>query len=179
MPLYTNAEAGLRPMGRAPCPSPCTRRVWVPWTVPRAACTPATPRRPRTVIGRRPPARHRPVLRTPAMPRPAPGLASTWCPSYHLNRLEPAIKALPFSTRVSTKPAAVRHRCRPGEPPTSCVPDAVRVHLALLHAPIEPAHARVDLAGLPARRSQSPRGRRRAAIGELCSPRDPRANQPI
>jgi hypothetical protein len=99
MPPYTNAEPGLRPMGRAPRPSPCTRCVWVPWTVPRAACTPATPRRPRVVIGRRPPARRRPVCRIPAMPRPTPGLASTWCPSYLLNRLELAIKA-PLSPRA-------------------------------------------------------------------------------
>jgi hypothetical protein len=104
MPPYTNAEEGLRPMGRAPRPSPYTQRVWVPWTVPRAACTPAAPCHPRAVIGRRPPARRRPVRRTPAMLRPTPGLASTWCPSYHLNRLEPTIKAPPFSTRVSNEP---------------------------------------------------------------------------
>jgi hypothetical protein len=107
VPPYTNVEAGLRPMGRAPRPSPCTWRVWVPWMVPRAVCTPATLRRPRAVIGRRPPACRHPVRRTPAMPQPTPRLASTWFPSYHLNRLEPAIKAPPFFTRVSTKPAAV------------------------------------------------------------------------
>jgi hypothetical protein len=99
-----NAEAGLRPLGRTPCPSPCTRRVWIPRTVPRSACTPATPRRPRAVIGRRPHARRRPVRCTPAMPWPIPGLASTWCPSHHLNRLERNYKAGRSSPRVSTQP---------------------------------------------------------------------------
>jgi hypothetical protein len=37
-----------------------------------------------------------PVRCTPAMPRPTPWLTSTWCPSYRLNRLEPAIKAPSF-----------------------------------------------------------------------------------
>jgi hypothetical protein len=99
MPPYTNAEARLRLLGRAPRPSPCTRRVWVPRKVPRAACTPATPCRPRVVIGRRSHARRHPVRRTPAMPRPIPGLASTWYPSYHLNRLKPAIRALLLHVR--------------------------------------------------------------------------------
>jgi hypothetical protein len=53
--LANSGEAGgalgLHPMGRATRPSPCTRRVWVPWTVPRAARTPATPRLPRAAIG--------------------------------------------------------------------------------------------------------------------------------
>jgi hypothetical protein len=91
-------------LGRTPRPSPCTRRVWVPRTVARAACTPATPRRPRAVIGRRSHARRRPVRRTPAMPRPIPGLASTWCPSHRLNRLELSYKAGRSSPRASTEP---------------------------------------------------------------------------
>jgi hypothetical protein len=103
-PPYTNAEAGLRPLGRTPRPSPCTRRVWVPRTTPRAACTPATPRRPRAVIGRRPHARRRPVRRTLAMPRTIPGLASTWCPSHRLNRLELSYKVVRSSPRASTEP---------------------------------------------------------------------------
>jgi hypothetical protein len=94
----------LRPLGRTPLPSPCTRRAWVPRTVPRAACTPAMPRCPRAVIDRRPHARRRPVRYTPAMPRPIPGLASTLCPSHRLNRLKLSYKAGRSSPRASTEP---------------------------------------------------------------------------
>jgi hypothetical protein len=104
MPPYTNTEAGLRPLGQTPRPSPCTRRVWVPRTVPRAACTLATPRRPHAVIGRRPHARRRPIRCTLAMPRPIPVLASTWCPSHRLNRLELNYKAGQSSPRACTEP---------------------------------------------------------------------------
>jgi hypothetical protein len=64
----------------------------------------ASPRRPRAVIGRRSHTRRRPVRRTPAMPRPIPGLASTWCPSHRLNRLELSYKAGRSSPRASTEP---------------------------------------------------------------------------
>jgi hypothetical protein len=40
------------------------------------------------------------------------------------------------------------------------------------------ARPSIDLAGLPARQSQRPGGRPIAAVDELCSPRDPLANQP-
>jgi hypothetical protein len=48
--------------------------------------------------------RRRPFRRTPAMLRPIPGLASTWCPSHHLNRLELGYKASRSSPHVSTAP---------------------------------------------------------------------------
>jgi hypothetical protein len=38
------------------------------------------------------------------MPRPIPGLASTWCPSHRLNRLELSYKAVRTSPRASTEP---------------------------------------------------------------------------
>jgi hypothetical protein len=108
---YTNAESGLRLLGRAPRPSPCTRRVWVPPTVPRAACTPATLRRPRAVIGRRPHARRRPfsVLRPCRCPHQVwPQLGAQANTSTASSRpYKPS-----FSTCVSTQPAAARHRCR-------------------------------------------------------------------
>jgi hypothetical protein len=40
------------------------------------------------------------------------------------------------------------------------------------------ARPSIDLAGLPTRQSQRPGGRPIAAVDELCSPRDPLANQP-
>jgi hypothetical protein len=82
-----------------------------------------------------------------------------------------------FFTRVSTKPPSsaigavlVSFLCR-----TTPVPQA---RLALPLAPLMLARPRVDLAGLPTRWSQSPGGRRRVAIDELHSSREPRANQP-
>jgi hypothetical protein len=61
----------------------------------------------------------------------------------------------PFFTRVNTKPAAVRHRCRLGELPASCVNDAVGLRLTPLLTHLEPTRAQVALAELPARRSTS------------------------
>jgi hypothetical protein len=46
----------------------------------------------------------RPFRRTPAMLRPIPGLASTWCPSHRLNGLELGYKAGRTSPRASTTP---------------------------------------------------------------------------
>jgi hypothetical protein len=103
MPPYTNAEAGLRSLGRAPRPSPCTRCVWVPRTVPRAACTPATPRRPCAVISRRPHARRRPS----AVLRPCRGPHLVW-PQLGAQANNSTASSRPykpsFSTRVSTQP---------------------------------------------------------------------------
>jgi hypothetical protein len=101
--------------------------------------------------------------------RPCRDCASPWR-ARSANRLVLAIKAFPPFSHVSTQAAAVRHRCRPGELPASCVHDAVRVRLALLHTPIEPACARVVLAEPSARRSPSSRGRRRITIAELAPP---------
>jgi hypothetical protein len=60
------------------------------------------------------------------------------------------------------------------------LPIAVTARLPLAFPPVLPVLARpsVDLAGLPARWSQRPSGRPIASTDELCSPRDPRANQP-
>jgi hypothetical protein len=79
--------------------------------------------------------------------------------------------------------------CRCTKPPSSAI-GAVQVsvlrrttpvpqaHLKLPPAPRELARPRVALADLPARRIAVPGGRPIAAVDKLCSPRDPRANQP-
>jgi hypothetical protein len=80
----------------------------------------------------------------------------------------------------------VRERQAHRHPPLGAIPVSLcaaqlqcpQARLAIPLAPLVLARPSVDLVGLAARRSQSPRGRRQAAIDELCSPRDPRANQP-
>jgi hypothetical protein len=96
-----------------------------------------------------------------------------------LNRLKPAIKAPAFFTRVNTEPAAVRHRCRLGELPASCVHDAIGLRLTPLPTHLEPTRAQVALAEPPARRSTSSHGRRQAAAGEPHSPLELQVNQPF
>jgi hypothetical protein len=74
---------------------------------PAAPATQRRRRRTRTVpprVGDWPPCVAAPFHRTPAMLRPIPGLASTWCPSQRLNRLELGYKAGRSSPRASTEP---------------------------------------------------------------------------
>jgi hypothetical protein len=83
-------------------PSPCAprahaRRAGHPTVSPLYACSAAPGWRLAAV-------RRRPSRRTPAMLQPIPGLASTWCPSHRLNRLEPGYKAGRTSPRASTAP---------------------------------------------------------------------------
>jgi hypothetical protein len=70
----------------------------------RSAAVPA-PRRPTNrALAYTPHARRRPVRHTVAMPRPIPGLASTWFPSHRFNCLELSYKAGRSSPRASTEP---------------------------------------------------------------------------
>jgi hypothetical protein len=70
-------------------------------------------------------ARRRPFRRTPAMPRTRRdviALARKEAP----HRLVLTYKSRrPLCTRVNTAPAAIRHRCRHGELPASCVHDGI------------------------------------------------------
>jgi hypothetical protein len=62
------------------------------------------------------------------MPRPIPVLASTWCPSHCLNRLELNYKAGRSSPGASTEPppSAVRHRSPHGELHPDCFSSQTR-----------------------------------------------------
>jgi hypothetical protein len=78
------------------------------------------------------------------------------------NRLaRPRIKHQASRSPVNTEPAAVRHRCRHGELPASCVPDGVQAPLALPVAPTKTPRSLVGQTGPPVRRSGASSGRRR------------------
>jgi hypothetical protein len=157
-----------RPVSSGRCAAPirsCTWRRWPLGKATRHFSIGRTAELPCAIGGQPPHVAALPVLYS-GHAVTVPHLGAQEAP----NRLVLAIKAFPPFSHVSTQAAAVRHRCRPGELPASCVHDAVRVRLALLHTPIEPACARVVLAEPSARRSPSSRGRRRITIAELAPP---------
>jgi hypothetical protein len=83
-------------------PSPCAPRAHARRAGHPTASPPYSHRA--THGWRLPAGRRRPSRRTPAMLRPIPGLALTWCPSQRLNRLELGYKAGRTSPRASTEP---------------------------------------------------------------------------
>jgi hypothetical protein len=160
MPPYTNAEAGLRPLGRAPRPSPCTRCVWVPRPVPRAFPSCAGRRHRLAPLARRPPC----VAAHPAVPRPCHACTASplaLVSKEALNCLELGYKSRPVFSLARDRP----------EPPRPAIEGARRAprsgllqrpHVLLL-TPLGPPVAPA-LACWPARAAGSP---------EPVSPRPP------
>jgi hypothetical protein len=127
--LYTHAEVGLRPVVCAPRSLVPVRDVCGSTAKPRGAYTPATPRRPRATIGQRPShaAAHTPPYpgHTATLPRPYhDGIALVRSEALPTALCSPIKAEVPFHAHEH-RAAAVRHRCRLGELPASCVHDAV------------------------------------------------------
>jgi hypothetical protein len=169
-----------RPASSGPCggnaalPGSCVWRLWVPGRATRCLSTGHTAL---------PTRRHWPS--PPARRRPLP-LYSGHAATHTATAINLVPKQPPSRASVAYKTAPLRPHTRDPEPlpprhwhPTrwahySAQPVAAQALLTLLLAPLEPTHAFAALAELPARRSSSSHGRRRAAVGELHPPLDPR-----
>jgi hypothetical protein len=148
-PRPASARRSMR-RGTAIRPSSLVPRASHPWAAvlpyPHRAAQPTARRRTRRTSP--------PALR--AIHRPCRGLCHDWvtltCKETSLTALRRAIKAATsFSTRVSTQPAVVRHRCRSGELHLRLLFSQTRVAPHSTRTPVAPA-----LACWPARAAGSP-----------------------
>jgi hypothetical protein len=144
---------------------------------PRSACTPATPRRPRAVIGQR--LSHAAAHTLPYLSHTAvlTDTLLTLARKERPNRLAPAIKASPpFSSRVNAEPRHGRLCRRRRAPSTACFRRCLNAPNPSSHTPR--AYARMSFLGRAAcapehELQRPPPSSRRQAPRSACSPGQP------